>query len=235
MHASQGALVPHDEPFDLVGSGPTHVVGVTSPGADTGTPFTCAVSFTTGGTETVEIGTRDNQFQSIPAGRRLPPVTATIVCDQRVSVSTGPAVLAYPVAGSQSLFPAYLAIALLGGAVFGRAARARRTSRRERAASTGPASLAVSSEPVAAPAKPGDHAHDPPHITVDDPVTASPRRSVLLAALFLLAFAGTLGMLLVAAIAETWAQREPVLNLLLLLVVLPAAFGAGALVLARRR
>jgi hypothetical protein len=116
VHRARADQVPAGEPFIVAEGRPAHVVGVVEPGTDITAPTTCAVT-SAAGMSTIEIGTRREALEGIRAGRRVRATEggpATVVCDRRVSVATGPVVLAYPLAGSAVLYPAYALIAILG-------------------------------------------------------------------------------------------------------------------------
>jgi hypothetical protein len=126
VHAAQAGQIPAGEPFTVVDGRPVHVVGVVEPGTDETAPTTCAVDSAAGG-RTIGIGTRREALEGIRAGRRVRAMEggpATVLCDRRVAVATGPAVFAYPLAGWAILYPCYVLLAVLG---FGYARRQARS------------------------------------------------------------------------------------------------------------
>jgi hypothetical protein len=125
MHAGQGTQVPPGEEYRFDDDGPIHVVGVVDPGTGAHGAATCAVS-SEAATATVEVAVRQDAFEVIRVGRRLDADgPTTLVCDRRVTVASGVAVYAYPLARYAVQYPAYLALALLG---FGYAYRRARSS-----------------------------------------------------------------------------------------------------------
>ncbi|MGH3679672.1 MAG: hypothetical protein ACRDT2_05340 [Natronosporangium sp.] len=130
LHAAQSRQVQGGEPFPLTAA-PVLVVALVEPGVAVEQPVTCTVSLVTGDPGTVEVRTRRDPTETIRSGRRLTapgPGQASVVCDRRVIVATGPLVYAYPLAGPTVLRAGYLLLALLG---FG---YARRRGRRSAAA-----------------------------------------------------------------------------------------------------
>jgi hypothetical protein len=125
MHAGQGTHVPPGEEYRFGDNGPVHVIGAVDPGTDAHGAATCTVS-SEAATATVEVAVRQDAFEAIRVGRRLDADgPTTLVCDRRVTVASGVAVYAYPLARYAVQYPAYLALALLG---FGYAYRRARSS-----------------------------------------------------------------------------------------------------------
>lgn len=127
LHAARSPQVRSGEPFPLA-TAPVLVVGLVEPGVAVEQPVTCLVRPVTGDPATVEVRTRRDPTETIRDGRRLTEPgsgQASVVCDRRVIVATGPLVYAYPLSVPTVLRAGYLLLALLG---FGYARRRWRQS-----------------------------------------------------------------------------------------------------------